>query len=1137
MDEFDAENEIDDFDSLLTQGVKAIAGFDTGVTNERKTKREVYEQLGNLIGKAPSTIEYYCRGNKLDSPKQVEVLAREIVTKGRLDRRWLIKFLRSAGHHDPGPVCDELFPPSGRPAHLVNPWPDTGGPPFTADPGQESTPPAEAGTAVPDPAGSGDDSILASYFTDAKTVRDSFEGLITATTSPKRIVLIHGGGGVGKSSLLRMFRTSCRGTRIPVALVSAGEAKSPVEIMAGWAGDLSRLGLKLSSFMQKLDRYRQIQTSVHEQSRRLSVLTVTGIPSHAVPSFTPLTAPLIESGTGQTPSWLGEFLVKADVDLWLDPVQGLTVDFLADFHKVAANLRVVLLLDTYEQMTTYDDWLRTVVQRLPGAVIVVIAGRTMPDWSRTWPGWLRQTEVHQLKPMGDPEIRALIASYHQVVHGVVAADTYAAPIVRFARGLPIVVTSAIDLCMRYGYNVEDFEAIKPQVVSDLVDRLVEGVPAEFLPVLEAAAALRWFNRETLRAMLGVDVSRAYEELRHFPFVRPCAQGLALHDSVREMMDQYLRLHDPQRRRELHTRAAEFLEAQLATATGAEAETLAQERLYHRIRQDEADGIRQFQELAEQLVQNRLINRLQILLNGVKPMTLASETSDLWRKYYEARLMHHQEKLAEAQSAYIEIGENPRVEPKLRAYALCDLGQILTTRAFLQQDPHGQKAKSILERSLNQGAPLDLKLVSSLWELGNLYRRLDDLDSGMPYYLQVIDFVERVGAQYTATRLRLEMVVRRLYHGRFTAFADFTALVAEKSDVFARYPLLRIELQEGVAIPLIWMGRYAQAEEEQRNTLDELKSLRQFDYWQRERWGFVTRALCLAAGLQGKYAVAEGYFRELMAAIEEERLARQDVYRSEAYSHYGHVLLRAGQLEAAERLLLDALAMKDKIADVTGIPELLTWLGELQEVRATQTGDALSASEHLHNAASFYRPSADYPWRSRPYILCGALTGLVRVSYAQGNVHAISSLLAEAEGLAQRYEYNDHLALLRLTQGHMAWPSFDLALDFFQQALTYALRYNRFLLDEMLAGRPQGSPLRPLIPWCSEQGEDGRRMLRALRAWWLDGVNNVGTHRPDTISPIPEGIALREGERMARAREPADGTQQQYLVEQIDAALG
>lgn len=48
-----------------------------------------------------------------------------------------------------------------------------------------------------------------------------------------------------------------------------------------------------------------------------------------------------------------------------------------------------------------------------------------------------------------------------------------------------------------------------------------------------------------------------------------------------------------------------------------------------------------------------------------------------------------------------------------------------------------------------------------------------------------------------------------------------------------------------------------------------------------------------------------------------------------------------------------------------------------------------------------------------------------------------------------------------------------------------------------------------------------------------GVNDVGTVGPDTIAPIPEGIALLEAEAIARKREPGDGKPQKRVIEQIN----
>ena len=127
---------------------------------------------------------------------------------------------------------------------------------------------------------------------------------------------------------------------------------------------------------------------------------------------------------------------------------------------------------------------------------------------------------------------------------------------------------------------------------------------------------------------------------------------------------------------------------------------------------------------------------------------------------------------------------------------------------------------------------------------------------------------------------------------------------------------------------------------------------------------------------------------------------------------------------------------------------MSWLGIAHEIL-----------EQWNEAERSYRKNLDeYRWAGRLYFHCAALAGLVRVKHAQGDYAAIPPMLAEAKQLAQQHEYNDHLSSLRLTQGYIAWDGylpewgsgFDVTLRFYQQALIYTLRYNRFLLDEALS---------------------------------------------------------------------------------------
>ncbi len=228
----------------------------------------------------------------------------------------------------------------------------------------------------------------------------------------------------------------------------------------------------------------------------------------------------------------------------------------------------------------------------------------------------------------------------------------------------------------------------------------------------------------------------------------------------------------------------------------------------------------------------------------------------------------------------------------------------------------------------------------------------------------------------------------------------------------------------------------------------------------------------------------------------------------------------------------SLDLKNKLRAYLDIPETLNLLGKLYELR-----------QEWNQAEDYYRQSLDHHV-GRRYLEACALTGLFRVKYAQGQYESAVALFAEAENLAQQYEYNDHLASLNLIKGHLAWKdpglpngsSFESALHFYQRALIYALRYNRFLLDEVLGDSRAATPLRPLIPFCAKQSEESRRMLIALRDWWQTANNSIGASHSDTISPIPENIPLQEAERIARQRELGDNSPQQAVVERINALL-
>jgi tetratricopeptide (TPR) repeat protein len=987
------------------------------------------------------------------------------------------------------------------------------------------------------------DNNLQSYFTDMEHLRGMFNEYVAAEKLPKRLIVFHGVGGVGKSSLLRMFRLHCKSEKIPVALASGDDAKSVLDVITRWMEDLKADGVKFSSLNKTLESYRAIQAKVEDQAKKSQskVMDMAGkaasktaeaaggmVIGAAIGSIVPGVGTAIGGMLGSAvggmgaealTDWMRGFLDKSSIDLLLDPAKKLTSDFLEDLAKAAEKKRMVLLLDTYEQMSALEDWVGEVAQKIHPNVLMVIAGRKLPDWNRVWSGWMMNAQVEELKPMTEDIMRELIHRYYATMRGGEPDPVQVDAIIKFARGLPMVVTSAVQLWVKYG--VEDFQSVKAEIVANLVDRLMEGVPSSLIPALEAAAVVRWFDQPILRAVLNKeDVRDVYNELRRFPFVRSRSEGLALHDSVREMMDENLQVQDSERHSELHERAAVYYEKKLERATVEETERLGLERLYHRVRANEETGIKLFQEMAEELARYRLLGRLRILLNDSSTYPLEEKDSKLWKEFYAARLAQLGSQWEISERIYEAISATPNITPRLRAYTYCSLGAILSRFRRLGRTGQADRVTNILKTSLDL-IPLDSYLATSFISLAHVYHYLQNWDNATEYYEKFIQYQKEQKDMYGLLDAYNNIKSFYAHRGEWQKMFDMHKISEELLSNLSENSYLKARYYGWSSWAWAHAGKYSEGENKARKGLGIAEWIEDI-----ESIGDFRRDLALLLIRQSKYFEAEPYLDKSL-----------ELYHSLGEYHQpkvAFILLNQGELflaqtkwEKAEQLLTQSVNILQQFKMDADTLEMLARLGYLYELKNDWTA-----------SSKWYDSVLNLRYTGRLNMMCQALTGLIRVKHAQGDLAAIPPLLAEAEQLAQQYEYNDDLASLRLTQGHMAWENGnkDEAIAFYQHAMTYALRYNRFLLDELISGRPQGTPLRPIIPYCLERGEEGKKILSALRDWWKTGVNNVGTPRPDTISPIPEGIPLLEAEKLARECEPGDGSMQKSVVEQLEAVL-
>ncbi len=198
--------------------------------------------------------------------------------------------------------------------------------------------------------------------------------------------------------------------------------------------------------------------------------------------------------------------------------------------------RRVLLVDTYESLTSLDRWLReTFLPQLPDDTLVALAGRHPPsaDW-RADPGWQELTRSVQLTNFDQSEARDYLTRRN------VPADRHAS-ILRFTRGHPLALSLAVEILTQQPDMRFEGETT-PDLVKVLLERFLEGVPTSLhRGAVEACAMVRATTEPLLATLLNVpDAGELFQWLRQRSFVEVGPRGLFPHDLAREALEADLK---------------------------------------------------------------------------------------------------------------------------------------------------------------------------------------------------------------------------------------------------------------------------------------------------------------------------------------------------------------------------------------------------------------------------------------------------------------------------------------------------------------------------------------------------------------------------------------------------------------------
>ncbi|RZM74685.1 tetratricopeptide repeat protein [Leptolyngbya iicbica] len=409
-----------------------------------------------------------------------------------------------------------------------------------------------------------------SSFVGRKDQLDLFRQNLTYSPEDARRYFVFnpwGQGGVGKTTLLRQFREIARSQGGITAYIDEGERDIP-GVMARFARDLAQQGYELPEFSKRYRLYRQKQEELEadpEAPQGFSALIGRTMAKTAVKlgrqvpgagvAFDLVDEEAVATQAGEWATFVAKKLGNKDeVHLIRDPVAVLTPLFLQDWGRVASQVDVVLIFDTYERTGEFlDDWLRDVLQGSYGEVPInflwVMAGREELNRNRwaTYEGIMIRLP---LEPFSEAEAQQYLASKGVTDPGTVAM------ILNLSGCLPLLVATLAE-------GTPDH----PDQVGDASDTAVarflkwESDPQRRQVALDAALP-RSLNQDIIAQLRPDDgADELFVWLKQKPFVRERTDGWAYHDVVRAQMLRHKRLTSPQSWAYLHGKLADYYQAQ------------------------------------------------------------------------------------------------------------------------------------------------------------------------------------------------------------------------------------------------------------------------------------------------------------------------------------------------------------------------------------------------------------------------------------------------------------------------------------------------------------------------------------------------------------------------------------------------
>jgi len=214
------------------------------------------------------------------------------------------------------------------------------------------------------------------------------------------------------------------------------------------------------------------------------------------------------------------------------------------------NTKLILALDTFEEMNDMEKWLREdFLPRLHPDILIVVAGRFPLQglWlsSPAWRHWIHRMPIDDLD---------FFSVKQYLDRSGISEESMIRQIWMKTRGHPLTLSLIVSTTMVQniqGLAIADGIEVFEQVVRTW---LTEVPNDELRELVETAAVLRHFNQELLSYVLDRAVTTdLFHWLSGLSFVRRVDRGWMLHDLMRDAIGHELRIRQPEHYNRLQKR--------------------------------------------------------------------------------------------------------------------------------------------------------------------------------------------------------------------------------------------------------------------------------------------------------------------------------------------------------------------------------------------------------------------------------------------------------------------------------------------------------------------------------------------------------------------------------------------------------